>query len=103
MMLPWVVLGITLAIGLLVSVIYTAVVFFIESFVLAGVLWLIFGLLSVGKYSTISTANFVRRLVIIFPILSVIYVYMWMVVYSHFMEIREEAHRGRYNKQPYRR
>lgn len=50
MMLPWVVLGITLAIGLLVSVIYTAVVFFIDSFVLAGVLWLIFGLLSVGEF-----------------------------------------------------
>lgn len=33
----------------------------------------------------------------------VIYVYMWMVVYSHFTEIREEAQRGRYNKQPYRR
>lgn len=49
MMLPWVVLGITLAVGLLVSVIYTAVVYFIDGFVLTGVLWLIFGLIWVGK------------------------------------------------------
>lgn len=48
-MMPWVVLGITIAIGLLISVIYTAVVFFIDGFILAGFLWLIFGLLSVGK------------------------------------------------------
>lgn len=48
-MMPWVVLGITIAIGLLISVIYTAVVFFIDAFYLAGLLWLIFGLISVGK------------------------------------------------------
>uniref|UniRef100_A0A1B0G673 Uncharacterized protein n=1 Tax=Glossina morsitans morsitans TaxID=37546 RepID=A0A1B0G673_GLOMM len=42
-MMPWVVLGIMIAIGLLVSVIYTAVVFFIDGFVLTGVLWLGFG------------------------------------------------------------
>lgn len=49
-MLPWVVLGITLAVGLLVSVIYTAVVYFIDGLVVHGVLWLIFGLIWVGKY-----------------------------------------------------
>lgn len=49
-MLPWVVLGITLAVGLLVSVIYTAVVYFIDALVLQGVLWLIFGLIWVGEY-----------------------------------------------------
>lgn len=49
-MMPWVVLGITIAIGLLISVIYTAVVFFIDGFVLAGLLWLAFGFISVGKY-----------------------------------------------------
>uniref|UniRef100_A0A1L8D8Q3 Putative conserved plasma membrane protein n=1 Tax=Nyssomyia neivai TaxID=330878 RepID=A0A1L8D8Q3_9DIPT len=79
LMLPWVVLGIVLAVGLLVSVIYTAVVFLIDGYILAGVLWLIFGLLSV-----------------------VIYVYMWMVVYSFFTILKEENDRGRYS-QPYRR
>ncbi|GAB0092626.1 uncharacterized protein DMENIID0001_076330 [Sergentomyia squamirostris] len=79
LMLPWVVLGIVLAFGLLISVVYTAVVFFIDGFVLAGVLWLIFGLLSV-----------------------VIYVYMWMVTYSFFTILKEESDRGRYS-QPYRR
>ena len=49
-MMPWVVLGIMIAIGLLVSVIYTAVVFFIDGFVLTGVLWLIFGLIACGEY-----------------------------------------------------
>ena len=49
MMLPWIVLGITLAVGLLISVIYTAVVFFIDSLVLAGVLWLVFGIIAVGE------------------------------------------------------
>lgn len=48
-MMPWVVLGIMIAIGLLVSVIYTAVVFFIDEFVLTGVLWLVFGLIACGK------------------------------------------------------
>jgi len=49
LMVPWVVLGIMIAIGLLISVIYTAVVFFIDGFVLTGVLWLIFGLICCGK------------------------------------------------------
>lgn len=49
-MMPWVVLGITIAIGLLISVIYTAVVFFIDGFVFAGLLWLAFGFIAVGKY-----------------------------------------------------
>lgn len=80
MMLPWVVLGLMLVIGLLISVIYTAVVFFIDAHTLTGVLWLVFGLLSV-----------------------VIYLYMWMVVYSYFAILKEENERGRYNKQPYRR
>jgi len=48
-MVPWVVLGIMIAIGLLISVIYTGVVFFIDGYVLTGVLWLIFGLIFCGK------------------------------------------------------
>ncbi|XP_058833110.1 uncharacterized protein LOC131691004 [Topomyia yanbarensis] len=80
LMMPWVILGIMLAIGLLISVIYTAVVFFIDGFVLGGTLWIIIGLVSV-----------------------VVYTYMWAVVYSHFVEQRNENERGRYSKQPYRR
>ncbi|KMQ98418.1 hypothetical protein RF55_1216 [Lasius niger] len=67
MMLPWVVLGIMLAVGLFVSVLYTAIMFFINHEVMNGVLWLIFGLLVV-----------------------VVYTYMWLVVYSYFQELRIE-------------
>lgn len=59
-MMPWVVLGIMIAIGLLVSVIYTAVVFFIDEFVLTGVLWLIFGLIACGKYEYVLQSKYVR-------------------------------------------
>jgi len=52
MMLPWVVLGLMLAIALLVSVLYTAIMFFINSEVLNGILWLVFGLIAVGEYLT---------------------------------------------------
>ncbi|XP_072743593.1 uncharacterized protein [Anoplolepis gracilipes] len=67
MMLPWVVLGIMLAVGLLVSVLYTAIMFFINHEVINGILWLVFGLLAV-----------------------VIYTYMWLVVYSYFQQLRLE-------------
>lgn len=49
LMMPWVVLGIMIAIGLLISVIYTAVKVFIDGYVLTGILWLVFGLLTTGK------------------------------------------------------
>lgn len=49
MMMPWVVLGITIAIGVLISVIYTAVVLFIEGYVVAGLIWLFGGLIAFGK------------------------------------------------------
>ncbi|ALC45880.1 CG10311, partial [Drosophila busckii] len=45
LMVPWVVLGIMISIGLFISVIYTGIVFFIDGFFLTGVLWLIFGLI----------------------------------------------------------
>ncbi|XP_062544736.1 uncharacterized protein LOC134211654 [Armigeres subalbatus] len=80
LMMPWVILGIMLVIGLLISVIYTAVVYFIDGFVLGGTLWIVIGLISV-----------------------VIYTYMWAVVYSFFVEQKNENERGRYSKQPYRR
>ncbi|XP_055630073.1 uncharacterized protein LOC129770909 [Toxorhynchites rutilus septentrionalis] len=80
LMMPWVVLGIMLAIGLLISVIYTAVVHFIDGYTLSGTLWLIVGLLWV-----------------------VIFTYMWTVVYSQFVVQKNENERGQYSKQPYRR
>ncbi|KAH8358774.1 hypothetical protein KR093_002467 [Drosophila rubida] len=80
LMVPWVVLGIMIAIGLLISVIYTGVVFFIDGFVLTGVVWLIFGLICCAVLT-----------------------YCWCVVYSEYAKLAEESERGRYNKQPYRR
>lgn len=80
LMMPWVILGLMLVIGLLISVIYTAVVYFIDGFVLGGTLWIVVGLLSV-----------------------VIYTYMWAVVYSFFVVQKNENERGQYSKQPYRR
>jgi hypothetical protein len=50
MMLPWVVLGIMLAVGLLVSVLYTAIMFFINHEIINGILWLVFGLIAVGEH-----------------------------------------------------
>lgn len=48
MMLPFVVLAIMLAVGMLISVIYTAVMLFIGGKTLNGSLWLVFGLISIG-------------------------------------------------------
>lgn len=48
MMMPWVVLAILIAIGMVVSVIYTAVVLFINNHVLTGIIWLIGGLIGTG-------------------------------------------------------
>lgn len=47
--LPWIILGIMLCIGLLVDVIYTAVVFFLGDHNTAGILWLVIGLICVGE------------------------------------------------------
>lgn len=44
-MLPWVVLGFVLIFGLLITVIYTAVVAFIDGATITGIYWLVFGLL----------------------------------------------------------
>lgn len=48
--LPWIILGIMLCIGLLVDVIYTSVVFFIDGWTTSGTLWLVVGLLAVGEF-----------------------------------------------------
>ncbi|XP_006619912.1 uncharacterized protein LOC102677302 [Apis dorsata] len=65
LMLPWVVLGLILAVGLLVSVLYTSIMFFVYHDVIIGILWLIIGILTI-----------------------VIYVYLWLVVYSYFQQLR---------------
>lgn len=52
-MLPWVVLGLVLAIGLLVSVIYTSVVFFLDGDNFNGVFSLVFGIIFFCKYAKI--------------------------------------------------
>ncbi|CAL7936371.1 unnamed protein product [Xylocopa violacea] len=65
MMLPWVVLGLILAVGLLVSVIYTSIMFFVNQLVINGILWLVVGLIAI-----------------------VIYTYLWLVVYSYFQQLR---------------
>lgn len=67
MMLPWVVLGLMLAVAFLVSVLYTAIMFLVNGEVLNGVLWLVFG-----------------------PIAVAIYTYMWLVVYSYFQQLKIE-------------
>nr|CAD7200366.1 unnamed protein product [Timema douglasi] len=75
MMLPWVVLAFMLAIGILITIIWTAVVFFIDGFVLSGVLTLVIGFIGLA-----------------------VYVYLWMVVYSYFQLLMEEDGRGPYVK-----
>lgn len=49
MMLPWVVLGLILVIGLLVSVIYTSIMFFVNSETINGILWLVIGFVAIGE------------------------------------------------------
>lgn len=80
MMLPWVILGIMLAIGALISVIYTTVIMFIGKHVLTGVIWLICGLIFVA-----------------------IYTYLWFVVFSYYQLLQEEKGRGPYSRPQYQR
>ncbi|XP_071444468.1 uncharacterized protein [Hetaerina americana] len=79
MMLPWVALAIMLAIGLAVSVIYTAVNFYVHHDTLNGTIWLVFGLLTVA-----------------------LYVYLWLVVFSFYQLVKEGGVIGGYAKPPYR-
>ncbi|KAK9299365.1 hypothetical protein QLX08_007605 [Tetragonisca angustula] len=65
MMLPWVVLGLILVVGVLVSVLYTSIMFFVNHAVINGILWLVIGLIDV-----------------------VIDAYFWLVVYSYFQYLR---------------
>ena len=72
MMLPWVVLGLILEVALLISIIYTAIMFFVNQDVISGVLWLVGGFISL-----------------------VIYTYLWLVVYSHFQQLRYDKMNSR--------
>lgn len=49
LMIPWVVLGGMLAVGLLVSILINSIKFYIDGDNLNGTLWLVLGLLSLGK------------------------------------------------------
>ena len=72
MMLPWVVLGLILEVALLISIIYTAIMFFVNHDVISGVVWLVGGFISL-----------------------VIYTYLWLVVYSHFQQLRYDKMNSR--------
>lgn len=50
LMVPFVLLGIFLAVGLLVSVVYTSVKFYIDGDSFNGTLCLVLGLISLGLY-----------------------------------------------------
>ncbi|KAK0076067.1 hypothetical protein PV326_011090 [Microctonus aethiopoides] len=72
MMLPWVVLGILLAVGALVSVLYTSIQFMVNEKIITGVLCLIIGLIFVAVYT-----------------------YLWFVVYSYFQQLKNEKMSGK--------
>ncbi|KAL1130766.1 hypothetical protein AAG570_012007 [Ranatra chinensis] len=78
MMLPWVILAIMLAIGMAISIIYTAIVFFTHKAVTSGVIWLL-GLLGIA-----------------------IFIYLWFVVFSYYQLLEEEKGRGPYARPPRR-
>ncbi|XP_072393930.1 uncharacterized protein [Diabrotica undecimpunctata] len=80
LMIPWVVLGGMLAIGLLVSILINSINFYIDGDTLNGTLWLVIGLISL-----------------------VVYCYMWYVSFSFFINLREESEKGAYTRDPFRR
>ncbi|CAH2106442.1 unnamed protein product [Euphydryas editha] len=82
LMLPWVVLGIVLAVGLLISVLHTSITYYLDEqdHVLLATFILIGGLIYLG-----------------------IYLYLWAVVFSHYLDVRDDEERGRYRKAPYKR
>lgn len=80
LMIPWVILGIMLAFGILVSVLWTAISFFLDDDQFNGFIWLIGGVIAF-----------------------LIYLYMWIIVYSYFCIIKDETMKGRYTRDPFRR
>ncbi|XP_059047268.1 uncharacterized protein LOC131842707 [Achroia grisella] len=89
LMLPWVVLGIVLAIGLLISVLHTSITYYLmedkndEDH---------------HNHVILATAILIGGLIYL-----CLYLYLWAVVFSHYLDVRDEEERGRYRKAPYRR
>ncbi|XP_028174671.1 uncharacterized protein LOC135074533 [Ostrinia nubilalis] len=89
MMLPWVVLGIVLAIGLLISVLHTSISFYIHD---------------TNDEEEKYNYNILATIILVGGIIYLcVYLYLWAVVFSHYLDVRDEEERGRYRKAPYRR
>ncbi|CAH0397910.1 unnamed protein product [Chilo suppressalis] len=89
LMLPWVVLGIVLAIGLLISVLHTSISFY---------------LFDAKDEEEKYNYNILATIILIGGIIYLcIYLYLWVVVFSHYLDVRDEEERGRYRKAPYKR
>ncbi|VVD05649.1 uncharacterized protein LOC126969836 [Leptidea sinapis] len=82
LMLPWVVLGIVLAIGLLISVLHTSITYYLDE----------------QDHAIIATCILIGGLIYLG-----VYLYLWAVVFSHYLDVRDEEERGRYRKAPYKR
>ncbi|XP_050346482.1 uncharacterized protein LOC126770915 [Nymphalis io] len=82
LMLPWVVLGIVLAIGLLISVLHTSITYYLDE----------------QDHVILATCILIGGLIYL-----CIYLYLWAVVFSHYLDVRDEEERGRYRKAPYKR
>lgn len=82
LMLPWVVLGIVLAIGLLITVLHISITYYVDG----------------QDHAIIATIILVGGLFYL-----CLYLYLWAVVFSHYLDVRDEEERGRYRKAPYRR
>ncbi|XP_021935605.1 uncharacterized protein LOC110837607 [Zootermopsis nevadensis] len=80
LMLPWIMLSIMIAIGGLISIIWTVVDLYNTNYDTFATLVLVFGLIGVA-----------------------LVVYLWLVVLSYYQLLVEESHRGTYGKVPYRR
>ncbi|XP_063361689.1 uncharacterized protein LOC134667320 [Cydia fagiglandana] len=83
LMLPFVVLGLVLAIGLLISILHTSIVLYTDD---------------KEDYTILATCILVGGLIYL-----ILYLYLWVVVFSHYLDTRDEEERGRYSKSPYRR
>lgn len=84
LMLPWVVLGIVLAIGLLISILHTSITYYLDD--------------KIKDHNILATCVLIGGLIYL-----CIYVYLWVVVFSHYLDVRDEEERGRYRKAPYKR
>ncbi|XP_041978727.1 lysosomal-associated transmembrane protein 4A-like isoform X2 [Aricia agestis] len=83
LMLPFVVLGVVLAIGLLISILHTSITYYLDD---------------IPDHNLYATVILIGGLIYL-----CIYLYLWAVVFSHYLDIRDEEERGRYRKAPYKR